>query len=95
MNAAVIGASSESVYAINKAREMGLKVTALDGDANAPGLKYADASFVVDIRDNAKLAAILDEHRPDIILPVPIGRYLISTGAMNDRYVFRYHSDRE
>ncbi|MBR6257086.1 MAG: ATP-grasp domain-containing protein [Lachnospiraceae bacterium] len=65
---------------------MGLKVTALDGDANAPGLKYADSSFVVDIRDNNKLAAILDEHRPDIILPVPIGRYLISTGAMNDRY---------
>ena len=65
---------------------MGLKVTALDGDANAPGLKHADASFVVDIRDNSKLAAILDEHRPDVILPVPIGRYLISTGAMNDRY---------
>ena len=65
---------------------MGLKVTALDGDANAPGLKYADEAFVVDIRDNEKLAAILDEHRPDIILPVPIGRYLISTGAMNDRY---------
>ena len=86
MNAAVIGASSESIYAIKKAQDLGLKVTALDGDKNAPGLRYADESFVVDIRDNDKVAAVLDARVPDVILPVPIGRYLISTGAMNDRY---------
>ena len=89
MNAAIIGASSESIYAIKKAQEMGLYVIALDGDANAPGLKYADAPFVTDIRDASKVAAILDEHRPDIILPVPIGRYLIATGSMNDRYALK------
>ncbi|MBP5608605.1 MAG: ATP-grasp domain-containing protein [Lachnospiraceae bacterium] len=86
MNAAVIGAGSESIFAIRKAQALGLKVIALDGDPNAAGLKYADVSFVVDIRDNDKTAEILDKYRPDIILPVPIGRYLITAGAMNDRY---------
>ena len=86
MNAAVIGASSESIYAINAAHGLGLKVTALDGDKNAPGLGHADAPFVADIRDASIVAGILDEHRPDIILPVPIGRYLIASGSMNDRY---------
>ena len=47
MTAAVIGASSESIYVINKAKELGLKVVALDGNPEAPGLKAADASFVV------------------------------------------------
>ena len=86
MNAAVIGAGIESVFAIKKAQSMGLKVTALDGDPDAAGLKYADASFVVDIRDSDKTAEILDKYRPEVILPVPIGRYLITAGAMNDRY---------
>ena len=86
MNAAVIGASSESIYAINAAHGLGLTVTAIDGDENAPGLKYADHPFVADIREAAEVAAILDKHRPDVILPVPIGRYLIATGSMNDRY---------
>ena len=36
MRAAVIGASSESIYTIGKAKEMGIEVVALDGDSNAP-----------------------------------------------------------
>ncbi|MBO6241606.1 MAG: ATP-grasp domain-containing protein [Butyrivibrio sp.] len=86
MRAAVIGASSESIYTIGKAREMGLEVVALDGDSNAPGLKAADKSFVVDIRDPQKVIEVLDENIPDIVLPVPIGRYLTTTGVINDYY---------
>ena len=88
MRAAVIGASSESIYTINKAKELGLEVLALDGNPDAPGLKAADSSFVVDIRDPEKVFEILDkeENRPDIVLPVPIGRYLTTTGAVNDKY---------
>ena len=70
MTAAVIGASSESIYVINKAKELGLKVIALDGNPEAPGLKAADASFVVDIRDPQKVFEILDQNKPDIVLPV-------------------------
>lgn len=86
MRAAVIGASSESIYTISKAKELGLEVIALDGNPDAPGLKEADTSFVVDIRDHKKVFEILDNNRPDIVLPVPIGRYLTTTGAVNDRY---------
>ena len=88
MTAAVIGASSESIYVINKAKELGLKVIALDGNPEAPGLKAADASFVVDIRDPQKVFEILDRdgNKPDVVLPVPIGRYLTTTGAVNDKY---------
>lgn len=86
MRAAVIGASSESIYAISKAKELGLEVIALDGNAEAPGLREADASFVVDIRDPQKVFEILDQNKPDIVLPVPIGRYLTTTGAVNDHY---------
>ena len=86
MTAAVIGASSESIYAINKAKELGLKVIALDGNPEAPGLKEADASFVVDIRDPQKVFEILDKEKPAVVLPVPIGRYLTTTGAVNDKY---------
>lgn len=86
MRAAVIGASSESIYAISKAKELGLEVLALDGDPGAPGLSAADTSYVVDIRDPEKVKEILDENRPDVILPVPIGRYLTTTGVINDAY---------
>ncbi len=86
MIAAVIGASSESIYTIGKARELGLEVVALDGDPKAPGLEIADKSFVVDIRDAQKVFDILDDNKPDVVLPVPIGRYLTTTGAVNDKY---------
>lgn len=86
MRAAVIGASSESIYTIQKARELGLYVIALDGNPEAPGLKAADASFVADIRDPEKVFEILDKNKPDVVLPVPIGRYLTTTGAVNDKY---------
>lgn len=86
MRAAVIGASSESIYTIQKARELGLYVIALDGNPEAPGLKAADTSFVVDIRDPEKVFEILDKNKPDVVLPVPIGRYLTTTGAVNDKY---------
>ncbi|RAZ49834.1 hypothetical protein [Campylobacter hyointestinalis] len=49
--ALVIGASSESVFAISEAKKAGLKVVAFDGDKDATGLKFADVSYVVDIRD--------------------------------------------
>lgn len=90
MYALVIGASDESIYAINKAQEMGYKVIAFDGDENATGLKIADESFVVDIRKPELIYNIIDELdisiKETVVLPVPIGRYLITTGSVNDHY---------
>lgn len=85
MKAAVIGASSESLHGIGVAQRLGYDVVALDGDPAAPGLRAADSSQVVDITDPAAVFAALGD-APDIVIPVPIGRYLTTTGAVNDRF---------
>ncbi len=90
MFALIIGASNESIHAIRVAKKKGLHVLAFDGDADAEGLKYADESFVVDIRDPENVIRIIDSKGIDpkdmIVLPVLIGRYLITTGAVIDHY---------
>ena len=89
-NAIVIGASKESIHAIKVAKRKGMYVSAFDGSENAEGLKYSDESFVLDIRDYRKIINVLDKKQFDpvdmVILPVPIGRYLISVGEINDHY---------
>lgn len=86
----VIGASSESIFAIGEAKKLGLTVIAFDGDKEAPGLAAADEAYVVDIRKPEKIYGILDKkgvtRENAMVLPVPIGRYLISAGAVNDHY---------
>lgn len=82
----VIGASEESVYAINTAREMGHYVIAFDGNQTAAGLKYANESHVVDIRDAGQIYKKLGGRVPDMILPTPIGRILVVSGEVNDHY---------
>lgn len=86
----VIGASSESFFAIETGKKMGLWVLAFDGDKEAPGLKMADEAYVVDIRNPERIYEILDKKKITrenaMVLPVPIGRYLISAGAVNTHY---------
>ncbi len=84
MKAAVIGASREAAHTIKKAREHGIRVLALDGNPRAEGLKTADYSMVVDISDENAVIETLKKEKPDFVLPVPIGRYLTTTGAVND-----------
>ena len=86
--ALVIGASSESLYAIDLAQESGLKVAAFDGDENVAGLKGADFSFVCDIRDPQNIINLITEQgfKPVCVLPVPVGRCLRVAGAINDFY---------
>ena len=86
MKTAIIGASADSVHAIEAARELGIKTVALDGDPKAEGLKNADESMVVDISDEtAVLDALRGEHI-DFVTTVPIGRYLTTIGAVNDAF---------
>ncbi|MCR4727537.1 MAG: ATP-grasp domain-containing protein [Lachnospiraceae bacterium] len=86
MEAVVIGASSESLYAINCAKSLGFSVIAFDGNKNAPGLESADMAFVVDITKPDLVVDILKRYNPDIILPIPIGRYLTTIGYVNDYF---------
>lgn len=83
--ALIIGASSESLYAISVAQKRGYTVTAFDGNPDAPGLTYADNAYVTDIKNPQNIINKIN-FKPDFILPVPIGRYLISSGAINDHF---------
>lgn len=82
--AVIIGASSEALHTIRKAKEYGLTVTALDGNAQAEGLKEADEALVVDISDEEATMAAVRAVAADFVLTVPIGRYLTTIGAVND-----------
>jgi predicted ATP-grasp superfamily ATP-dependent carboligase len=93
MNAIVIGAGSESVFAINEAKDMGFNVIAFDENPRAEGLQEANFGYVVDIKKPGLIIRRLDSinilsSNSNIVLPVPIGRYLTSIGSINDYYRF-------
>ena len=80
-----IGVCKEAVHAIKKAQEKGYCVIALDGDDNAAGLSVADIGICVDIRDIAKVIEVIKAYKIEFILPVPIGRWLLMTGMVNEK----------
>lgn len=86
--AILIGASNESLFAIYEAKKAGLKIVAFDGDKNAPGLKQADISFIMDIKNPLNIIKTLQTNniRPSLILPVPLGRCLVSSCAVNEYF---------
>lgn len=89
-HAIVIGASNESIHAIELAKKRGLKVLAFDGNPNAPGFNVADEYYALDINNVDSIYKIIDDHgiyREDMfVLPVPIGRALVCTGLVNEHY---------
>ena len=84
MKAALIGAGEESLHTIQKAQELGVYVTALDGNPDAEGLKAADEGLTIDISDERAVLDALQDRKPDFLITGPIGRYLTTAGAVND-----------
>ena len=84
MRMTVIGASDEAIHTIECAKRLGIETVALDGNPEAAGLEAADIPIVVDITDEKATAEIVAELGTDWIQTVPIGRYLTTTGAVND-----------
>jgi len=84
MRAAIIGASEESLHTIKKAKELGIEVVALDGNPSAAGLPVADIPLVVNIADEKATVDAVKDMNIDFTLTVPIGRYLTTTGYVND-----------
>ena len=84
MRLAIIGASDEAIHTIECAKRLGIETVALDGDPEAAGLKAADIPIVVDITNETASIDVLRELGTDWVQTVPIGRYLTTTGAVND-----------
>lgn len=82
----VAGAGAESLYAIETAKKLGFTVISFDGNESAEGLYAADEHYVLDIRKPEQIVEALGDRRPDAVIPVPIGRYLISGAYINDYY---------
>ena len=82
----VIGASKDAIHTIEKAKEHGIYVIALDGNPNAEGFEVADEKVVVDISDLEKVRKEVDRINPDFTIPIPIGRYLSTMGYVNDKF---------
>ncbi len=61
----LIGAGQEQVAAIHAAKNLGLWVIALDGNAHAPGLQQANQGLCVDIRDVAAVTKIGKDYGVD------------------------------
>lgn len=86
MKGIVIGASRDAIHTIEKAKEHGIYVIALDGNPNAEGFEVADERVVVDISDEEKVRKEVERIKPDFAIPIPIGRYLSTMGYVNDKF---------
>ena len=51
------------------AQRLGQTVVACDSYAGAPAMQVADAAEVFDMLDGDALAAVVEKHRPDVIVP--------------------------
>lgn len=79
-----IGAGKYQLAGIQKAREMGLGVVAIDGNPRAEGLSFADASFAVDIRDAALAISIAREQKVNGVLTVASDAALKTVAAVSE-----------
>ena len=64
----ILGAGPEQVEAIDIAKNLGLKVIAVDGNPNAPGLEIADIGLAEDIKDVKKMIEIGQEYEIDGVM---------------------------
>ena len=89
-----VGAGSEQVSAILKAKEKGYYIIAIDGNKDADGLKLADEGHVIDIKLKDKVLNFLADKNIQGIIQSPIGRYLTTIGAINDRFNLKGISEK-
>lgn len=64
----ILGAGIEQTTAIKLSKEMGLKVIAVDGKPNAPGLKIADVGINTDIKDVDAVIGIGKKYKIDGVM---------------------------
>ena len=89
-----VGAGSEQVPGILKAKQKGYYVIAIDANENAEGLSLADEGYVLDIKLKDKILEFLEDKNIKGIIQSPIGRYLTTIGAINDKFNFKGISEK-
>lgn len=80
-----VGAGRHQRRAIVQARERGLRVVAVDRNADAPGLAEADVPEVVDFADPAAVEAVGRRHAVDGVLTVSADRAVPVVAAVAER----------
>ncbi len=80
-----VGAGRHQRRAIVQARERGLRVVAVDRNADAPGLALADAAEVVDFADVDAVERVARAHEVDGVLTVSADRAVPVVAAVAER----------
>ena len=80
-----VGAGRHQRRAILRARELGLRVVAVDRNPEAPGLAEADAAEVVDFADVDAVAEVGARHRVDGVLTVSADRAVPVVAGVAER----------
>ncbi|MFH1282521.1 MAG: ATP-grasp domain-containing protein [bacterium] len=78
----IIGAGIYQVAGIQKAKQLGLYVIATDGNRKAPGLKIADKSYVIDVKDADKHIDIAKKNNIDGVLSIASDVSVISVAKV-------------
>ncbi|MEG2812111.1 MAG: ATP-grasp domain-containing protein [Clostridium sp.] len=89
MNVLSIGAGVGQEDFISKARSKGLYIVGIDGDKEATGKNIADEFYNIDIKEKSSVEELIYIKNIEGILPIPIGRYLTTTGYCNSKCGFK------
>ena len=80
----IIGAGEAQLGGIRKAREMGCRVIAVDGNPSAPGLAEADLGKALDIMDFTKIIELAHEQHIDAAMAIASEICLPTVARVND-----------
>ena len=80
----IVGAGPVQVEGIQRARQLGFRVVATDGNPKAPGLELADVPVVLDMHDIEGAIRLAEEHRVDGVLCVAVGAAVQTVAAVAD-----------
>ena len=84
MRSLIVGASKDIKYGCKLLKKENVRSIALDGNEKAEGFSFSEEHLVVDISKENKCIKVANELAIDFILPVPIGRFITTWGAIND-----------
>lgn len=77
-----LGAGRHQRAAIRRAKELGLRVAAIDGNPDALGLQDADVAEVVNFVEIPKAIAFAEKIRPDGVLTITSDRAVVAVAAV-------------